>query len=435
MLHRSIIRIALICIFTCKCVSSKDHEQTSGSILDSADSKPGHLRPLGSQKQKHPVDVVNHFLSPSEFFANYVYASKPVIFKGVAKTANAFKFWTDAYLANLPESSSTNVDVEFNKKENRTDPSTTMSVKEFFNRYKNEDIYLVTDVPSYLRKDVPIPKSLICKDVLKKLAATVMWISNGGTKSVLHNDDVDNINCLFSGKKEILFIDFKYREYVILDHFEGGYSSVDVDKVDFTKYPGLSQVEFHYAEMTSGDCIFIPYKWFHQVNSYERNIAVNLWWEHDGKILPTPENCGSTVQEMSLADVDMKDEEKVETDDEEELIYEPLQDIMTSVLEGDQFILPSLILFTKIHPRLKDLTWSEECDRLVEKVFLIMDGNSDGILQKDDIAEIESIENEVVFHLSILQDIMLLEIGQQRRKELLQYSEEVKLDRMIKNEL
>lgn len=31
-------------------------------------------------------------------------------------------------------------------------------------------------------------------------------MSTGGTKSVLHNDDLDNINCLLRGKKELLFI-------------------------------------------------------------------------------------------------------------------------------------------------------------------------------------------------------------------------------------
>ena len=42
-----------------------------------------------------------------------------------------------------------------------------------------------------------------------------MWFSSGGTKSVLHNDDVDNINCLFSGTKELLFIDYKkYKDKV-----------------------------------------------------------------------------------------------------------------------------------------------------------------------------------------------------------------------------
>lgn len=36
-----------------------------------------------------------------------------------------------------------------------------------------------------------------------------MWFSSGGIKLVLYNDDVDNINCLFSGIKEFLFIDYK----------------------------------------------------------------------------------------------------------------------------------------------------------------------------------------------------------------------------------
>ena len=34
-----------------------------------------------------------------------------------------------------------------------------------------------------------------------------MWFSNGGTKSVLHYDAIDNINCLMSGTKELFMID------------------------------------------------------------------------------------------------------------------------------------------------------------------------------------------------------------------------------------
>jgi lysine-specific demethylase 8 len=37
--------------------------------------------------------------------------------------------------------------------------------------------------------------------------------------------------------------------------------------VDFTKYPVFHEVEFHEAKMESGDCLFIPFKWYetHQV--------------------------------------------------------------------------------------------------------------------------------------------------------------------------
>ena len=47
-----------------------------------------------------------------------------------------------------------------------------------------------------------------------------MWFSSGGTKSVLHNDDQENINCLYRGTKELLFIDYKkYKSKVIEIYF------------------------------------------------------------------------------------------------------------------------------------------------------------------------------------------------------------------------
>ena len=33
-----------------------------------------------------------------------------------------------------------------------------------------------------------------------------MWFSSGGTKSVVHTDSVDNINCLYSGEKEFVMV-------------------------------------------------------------------------------------------------------------------------------------------------------------------------------------------------------------------------------------
>lgn len=42
-----------------------------------------------------------------------------------------------------------------------------------------------------------------------------MWFSSGGTKSVLHYDSAENINCLFAGTKKLYLIDpNKYSEKV-----------------------------------------------------------------------------------------------------------------------------------------------------------------------------------------------------------------------------
>ena len=50
-------------------------------------------------------------------------------------------------------------------------------------------------------------KCLMCGGFTQGLVSTVMWYSSGGTKSVLHYDSVDNINCIFDGRKEIFFVD------------------------------------------------------------------------------------------------------------------------------------------------------------------------------------------------------------------------------------
>ena len=41
---------------------------------------------------------------------------------------------------------------------------------------------------------------------------------------------------------------------------EGGYSSVDVESVDMTKFPQLQHVPYNRLTISKGDCVFIPYK-------------------------------------------------------------------------------------------------------------------------------------------------------------------------------
>ena len=46
-----------------------------------------------------------------------------------------------------------------------------------------------------------------------------------------------------------------------MDHGEGDYCSVNVDKVDMFKYPSLQNLPWWSARLEQGDCMFIPYGW------------------------------------------------------------------------------------------------------------------------------------------------------------------------------
>jgi len=45
-------------------------------------------------------------------------------------------------------------------------------------------------------------------------------------------------------------------------------------RVDFDEFPALANVDYHIANLTSGDCLFVPSNWIFQERSFENTISV-----------------------------------------------------------------------------------------------------------------------------------------------------------------
>lgn len=43
----------------------------------------------------------------------------------------------------------------------------------------------------------------------------MLWFSSGGTKSVTHTDDYENILCVFAGTKELVMVDYQKHRLMI----------------------------------------------------------------------------------------------------------------------------------------------------------------------------------------------------------------------------
>lgn len=182
-------------------------------------------------------------------------------------------------------------------------------------------MYAVTSVPPEMAKDVELPELMKCGYAMNYLDVNNMWVSSGGTKSVIHNDDQDNINCVFSGKKRFFFVDARNKTYIeneklgwtIADEemqknpnykgygaFGGG---MDVDRMDLEKYPKWSQVPWYDAQLEAGDCLYIPTSWYHHVLSHGRNIAVNIWWwRRDPHNMKDIDKCPNREKKITLGD-------------------------------------------------------------------------------------------------------------------------------------
>ncbi|XP_070561489.1 2-oxoglutarate and iron-dependent oxygenase JMJD4-like [Ptychodera flava] len=237
----------------------------------------GHLLPLGShQPPEGDIEEIDTIPSPMEFYDRYIKPSKPVIFKGAAKMSPGFYLWNDDYLRN--HHGDAVVRVDYGKKENRARSADPMPLREFLEIYNSSDRYLVDTLPEPMWNEYVLLPCITCGGFTRGLQDAVLWFSSGGTKSFLHMDTVDNINCMMSGTKEWFFVDIRESHHIDFDHKEGDYSAVNVDKVDMYAYPGLRDVPWWCATLNTGDCMYVPYGWGHQVTSLSRNIAVNIWW-------------------------------------------------------------------------------------------------------------------------------------------------------------
>ena len=114
-------------------------------------SIPGHLEPLGAKSVKHSLEVIQTYPDPKTFFKTHVVASKPVLIQNAAKLSSAFAKWTDEYFLSFPETTEHKIVAEQGKKEKRSLPSREISFSEFVKTYKEEDIYMVSSMPKFIR--------------------------------------------------------------------------------------------------------------------------------------------------------------------------------------------------------------------------------------------------------------------------------------------
>ncbi|XP_033634064.1 bifunctional peptidase and arginyl-hydroxylase JMJD5-like [Asterias rubens] len=274
--------VRCVCVVCVVFLSALCGDTATATQAPGRDEPPpaGHLKPLGWHRPAEPdVDTVNSVPEPKEFFEKYVRHGRPLLMKGAAKNMAAFKLWKDDYLRS--QHGELEVEVEEGKKENRSRGLWSMKLHEFLDEYGQGDIYMVSSVLPELAGEVELLRCMHCGGFTEHLQDAVIWFSSGSTKSVLHYDAVDNINCVLDGKKEIFLVDKREKENIDIDHPDGSFSGVDVDRVDMYKYPGLGQVPWYNVTMEPSDCFFIPYRWYHQVRSLQgRNLAINIWFVH-----------------------------------------------------------------------------------------------------------------------------------------------------------
>ena len=113
-----------------------------------------------------------------------------------------------------------------------------------------------------------------------------IWIGNR-TRVQTHYDPVENIACLAAGRRRFtLFAPDQLKNLYIGPLYKtiaGAPTSLaSLENPDFERFPRLREALANawYADLEPGDALYIPYFWWHHVQSLTPfNILVNYWWD------------------------------------------------------------------------------------------------------------------------------------------------------------
>ena len=190
----------------------------SASNLD--DKIPlGHGQDLGKHRPSDGhVTELHEVPAPPLFWEKYASTRTPVVFKGAAKDFPAFKLWTDDFLM----SNFGDVEVKLeSKKEKDETPIGERGlgrdmIKSYLAHYQTKNSYVVSQLPDPMAKDIKVLSCLTCGTFAERIMEATLWLSSGGTSSLLHRDADNAINCLLNGTKDWILIDPKHEDKVMI---------------------------------------------------------------------------------------------------------------------------------------------------------------------------------------------------------------------------
>jgi hypothetical protein len=157
---------------------------------------------------------------------------------------------------------------------------------------KLNELIEVRDPPALYVGALPTPQALpgFTRDNFLELVAPSvvprLWLSNRVTVQT-HYDLSLNIACVLAGRRRFTLFPPEQLPNLYVGPLEftlagQPISMVRLDEPDHERFPRFREAWQHAqsAELEPGDALFIPYMWWHHVESLSTfNVLVNYWWE------------------------------------------------------------------------------------------------------------------------------------------------------------
>jgi hypothetical protein len=254
-------------------------------------------------------------ISREEFLEEYYATNTPVILTGMMAAWPALSSWT-------PESLKTNygqveIQIQFGRS---SDPNYEINTNQYKRTIKlseyvdmivqggeSNDYYMVANNGNLEREDfkslfndfIMFPE-LLNPETTK--GSVFFWFGPAGTVTPLHHDPMNLMMAQVYGRKRWRLISPAATPLVYNDI--GVFSRVDLENIDYEKYPLFKDVQIIEAVLEPGEVIFVPVGWWHQVKGLDVSISLSFTnfifpntYSHQNPHITSSTNISSTNQE------------------------------------------------------------------------------------------------------------------------------------------
>lgn len=319
LVHRGIdIRIALEEV---KAVTSDPDFQTHNTLVEQIKQLQSELEVTKTQLQHMELQLdfyskLEHLsphygtierrsrLSSQEFFEKYYAQNTPVILTDILDSWPAMSLWTPEYFKQ--KYGHIDVEVQVNRNSNpryeleKAKHKKVMPFADYVDMVvtggETNDYYMVATNENLFKSEL--------QDLLKDIVAWPEYLERSpqsckpylsfgpaGTITPLHYDPLNLFLAQVYGRKLIKMIS-PNQKHLVYNH-ASAYSEVDLENIDYQKYPRFKQVNIIETVLQPGEVLFLPVAWWHYVKALDISMSINLtnfiWpnnynWQNDYQV-------------------------------------------------------------------------------------------------------------------------------------------------------
>jgi hypothetical protein len=227
------------------------------------------------------IDVLE-YSALDHFNDSYFKPQIPVVIKGLASEKIAGKLWSIPYFKKTMGDIEVDVFDNSNKK-SASSAFTTPDLKMKFGDYlsiiaKNEKTDLRIFLFNFFKSNPKLRKEFPCPTIFKGVLDKVGYMFFGGKNTTVRiHYDLDLSNVLlthFGGKKKVILIAPEYTDLLYCLPYNT-FSLINLDKINYSKYPGLAYVHGYECILDHGDSIFMPSGYWHYMTYLEGSFSIS----------------------------------------------------------------------------------------------------------------------------------------------------------------